>query len=500
MTLATPRLRRRSAVGAPALERPLVTLVRALLAFESAMYSAVTPVLPHYAHTLHASTPAIGLLAAGYPAGLIPGALLGGWLAGRAGVRRTTIAGLVGFGLAVAGFGIAPDLGALDALRVVQGLFCGLIWGGGLTWVIAAVPRERRGSAIGRVIGAATFGTLLGPLLGTAAVAVGTAPVFAATGAVALGLAAWTARQRDPAPAHTAAPGQPDAPARTPAARRLRVALRAGGLGLGTWLITLEAITFGATSALLPLRLSRFGAAGWEIGATFVLAAALSTALSPLTGRVVDRRGPHETIAVGLAVGAPLLALLALPRSPLALAALTVVALGAPLTAYMIPAVSLMTASAERAGMALIVVTTLVNLAYAVGETIGAPAAAGLSQATGDAGPLLLVAGLMLATLPPALRAARRRTPAPSRATPSARRGARSLSASGRRRRRRRAALHTAGAARPGDRQRHARGGARRRADLPDRASAVRMGTEPPAVRGDAARADDGRSRGPERS
>ena len=491
MTLATPRLRRRSAVPVPAVERRVGHLVRVLLAFESAMYSAVTPVLPHYAHTLHASTPAIGLLAAGYPAGLIPGALLGGWLAGRTGVRRTTIAGLVGFGLAVAGFGIAPDLGALDALRVVQGLFCGLIWGGGLTWVIAAVPRERRGSAIGRVIGAATFGTLLGPLLGTAAVAAGTAPVFAATGAVALGLAAWTARQPDPAPAHapTAEP--------TRAAGRLRAALRAGGLGLGTWLITLEAITFGATSALLPLRLSRFGAAGWEIGATFVLAAALSTALSPLTGRVVDRRGPHATIAVGLAVGAPLLALLALPRSPPALAALTVLALGAPLTAYTIPAVSLMTASAERAGVALIVVTTLVNLAYAVGETIGAPAAAGLSQATGDAGPLLLVAGLMLATLHPALRAARRGTPARSRSTPPRRPRGRSITAS--RRSRRRVPVHTAGAAQPGDRQRHPRGGARGGADLPDRASAVRMGPRPPAVRSDAARADDSRSRCSER-
>ena len=32
-----------------------VVLVRVLLLFESAMYSAITPVLPHYAHVLHAS-------------------------------------------------------------------------------------------------------------------------------------------------------------------------------------------------------------------------------------------------------------------------------------------------------------------------------------------------------------------------------------------------------------------------------------------------------------
>ena len=81
-----------------------------LLGFESSLYSAVTPVLPHYAHTLHASKTALGLLSAAYPAGLIPGSLLGGWLASRAGVRRTTLTGLIVFGLAVAGFGFAGNL------------------------------------------------------------------------------------------------------------------------------------------------------------------------------------------------------------------------------------------------------------------------------------------------------------------------------------------------------------------------------------------------------
>ena len=88
-----------------------------LLAFESSLYSAVTPVLPHYAHTLHASKPALGLLSAAYPAGLIPGSLLGGWIASRVGVRRTTLAGLIFFGVAVAAFGFATDLVALDAAR-----------------------------------------------------------------------------------------------------------------------------------------------------------------------------------------------------------------------------------------------------------------------------------------------------------------------------------------------------------------------------------------------
>ena len=130
-------------------ERRLVSLIRVVLLFESALYSAVTPVLPHYAHTLHASKAAIGVLAAAYPAGLIPGAFLGFWVATRAGVRRTTVFGLVGFGLAVIAFGFGTSIVTLDVLRAIQGMFCGLIWCGGLTWVIHVTPVQRRSRTLG---------------------------------------------------------------------------------------------------------------------------------------------------------------------------------------------------------------------------------------------------------------------------------------------------------------------------------------------------------------
>jgi MFS family permease len=375
----------------PEPERSLIVLIRVLVMFESALYSAVTPVLPHYAHTLHASKPAVGLLAAAYSAGLIPGSLLGGWIAARAGVRRTTLAGLLAFSVAVAGFGFGTDIIALDALRIVQGVACGFLWGGALTWVIAAAPRERRGAVLGSVIGAAIFGTLLGPLLGTLAVTAGTKLVFSMVGAIALGLAVWVREHPEPP--------RPVPGPRTP----LKTLWRASGLGLGTWLITLEAIAFGATSVLIPLRLAKFGASGVAIGATFLLASALSAGLAGWVGRITDRRGARLPIAIGLVTSAALLALLALPHSAWLLAALSVIALGGPMTAYMIPAVAMMTESAERAGIALVLTTTLVNLAYALGETIGAPIAAGLSQATSDAAPILLISVLMLATLRPVI-------------------------------------------------------------------------------------------------
>jgi MFS family permease len=387
-------------------EHSTVVLIRTLLLFESALYSAVTPVLPHYAHTLGASKPAVGLLAAAYPAGIIPGSLLGGWMVTRVGVRRTTLLGLLVFAVAIVAFGFGSDIVSLDALRFVQGAACGMIWGGGLTWVIAVAPRQRRGEVLGSVIGGAIFGTLLGPVLGTLAVAIGTEIVFSLVGAVSLALAAWTLRFAEPPPTE---PG-----IKTP----LRAMAANPRILLGSWLIFLEACTLGAAGTLLPLRLSHFGASGVVIGAAFLLSSLLSTVLAAPIGRLVDRRGAGVPLAAGLITTAVLMALLPLPQTALVLAALTVIALGGPLTAYTIPAMSVITESAERAGIALAVATMLLNLAWATGETVGAPAAASLSQATSDAVPLLLLSAFMLVTVVPVRRA--RLGPSASESSPAA--------------------------------------------------------------------------------
>lgn len=384
--------------------RATVVLVRVLLLFESAMYSAITPVLPHYAHALGASKPAVGVLAGAYPAGIIPGSLIGAWIATRTGVRRTTLVGLLLFAGSIAGFGFGTSIVTLDALRFIQGAGCGFIWGGGLTWVITAAPRERRGEMLGSVIGAAIFGTLIGPVLGILAVAVGTGPVFAVVGASAVGLAAWTLGHPNPAP-------------RTPAAETsspLRDLVRSPLIRLGSWLILLEAATIGATSALLPLRLARFGAHSIVIGAVFLVASLMSMAVSGPIGRTVDRRGAGVPLCAGLTLTAILMAVLPLPHSAVLLAIASVIALGGPLTAYTIPALTVITDTSERLGIPLAVATMMLNLAWAVGEVIGAPAAANLSQATTDAVPLLALSAIMVLTLRPVIKA--RLTSAPTHA------------------------------------------------------------------------------------
>lgn len=368
-------------------DRHTVLLIRMLLGFEASVYSIVTPLLPHYAHAFGASKTAIGVLTASYPAGMIPGALLGGWIATRAGVRRTTVVGLLLFTGAIVAFGFGSDIVVLDGLRFVQGIACGCIWGGGLAWVIAIAAPGRRGEMLGTVLASAIFGTLIGPLLGTVAVATGTGVVFTCVGVVSVALTAWTIRHPEPPRAALGA-GAP-----------LRRLARDPRIALGGWVILLEAGVIGATGTLLPLRLSRFGASGVAIGITFLLSSLLALLLQPTVGRTVDRRGIALPLSYGLGGTAVMLALLALPRSPWLLAAVTVVAEGGPLTGCGMPAISIMTDAIEQAGASLAFASMLFNLAWAFGETIGAPAAASISRATSDAVPFTALAALALLTL-----------------------------------------------------------------------------------------------------
>lgn len=389
--------------------RGLLALMQALVLFESALYSAVTPVLPHYARQFDASKTAIGVLAAAYSAGLMPGSLLGGWLAHRLGVRRATLAGLILFASVVGTFGLPDGIALLDALRFLQGVGSGLIWGGALTWVVVQSPRADRGTALGSVIAAAVFGTLVGPALGAAVSAAGAVGVFGALGCCSLVLAVLVRAQPEP----VREPAAADLGGRVLRRRLgLRVGLRAEvraellwSLALGIWLTVLEALTIGVVDTLLPLRLASLGATGVAIGAVFFVAAAVRTVITPPIGRMCDRRGAIVPVLGGLALGAPLVAALPLPGSVVVVALLALLFLGGPLSAYMIPAAALITDAVEGAGAALAFATMLFNLAWAVGQTIGAPASGALAQALGDAVPFGIVAAMMLATLPCALRA-----------------------------------------------------------------------------------------------
>jgi MFS family permease len=251
---------------------------------------------------------------------------------------------------------------------------------------------------IGTAMGAAVFGALFGPVVGVFAAALGRAPVFTALAGLAVVLGAWTFRI-EPAP--------PERPSLSAMRRAMRNAVFLGGLGL----MCLPALLFGVLSTLAPLHLS---AAGWSsvaIGAVWLVGAAFETALSPVAGRVLDRRGAMRTVQLGLAAGAVISVGLAFGPRPVGYVPLIVLAAGAYGVLF-VPAFALIADGAEQSRLAQGMAFGLMNAAWALGALLGPVAAGAIAAASGDVAPFLICAalcGTALLVVRPRARAARLR-------------------------------------------------------------------------------------------
>src|SRR5579862_2206569 len=96
--------------------------------------------------------------------------LTGAALGDRFGRRRLLAIGLTIFTLSSAAAALAPSIGVLDAARAIQGLGGAIVMPLTLTILSAAVPKERRGLALGAWGGITGLAVALGPLVGGAVV------------------------------------------------------------------------------------------------------------------------------------------------------------------------------------------------------------------------------------------------------------------------------------------------------------------------------------------
>src|SRR5262249_30202774 len=145
------------------------------------------------------------------------------------------------------------------------------------------------------------------------------------------------------------------------------------------------------------------GATPIVIGATFLASAAIETGLSPLAGRLSDRRGRYFPVRISLLSGVAV-SLLAPVLSPAAvLIAMLVIGMPAFGTLFA-PSSAMLSDAAHRLELHQGLAFGLANLAWAAGQTIAASASGAIAQATTDVVPYALLAATCLATFLATLR------------------------------------------------------------------------------------------------
>src|SRR6202163_3979251 len=82
--------------------------------------------------------------------------------------------------------------------------------------------------------------------------------------------------------------------------RRALPALADPAIATGMWLTFLAGLAFGVVDVLAPLRLNQLGAGALLIAGVFLGSAAVEIVLSPLVGRLSDRRGRMVPVRLSL--------------------------------------------------------------------------------------------------------------------------------------------------------------------------------------------------------
>ena len=350
--------------------RRLVIVATAVVLVDSTLYAALTPLLPHYADRYDLSKAGAGLLVASYAAGSLVGGIPGGLAAARIGPRRAACAGLLTVGLASVVFGLATTPWMLGIARFTQGVGGALSWAGAFSWIVASVPRARRGEAIGTAMGGAVVGAMLGPVIGAVAGLTNERATFLVFALIPTGFALLARRL-------------PESGTQRAELRSLARGLRDRRLLGGLWLMTLPSLLFGLMAVLVPLHLDALGWGPAAIGALWLVAAGIEAVINPFLGRLIDRRGLRLPVVAAVTASAAVAVAFAFADSGVALALLVVVgafSFGALFT----PGLALIASGADRAGVAQALAFGAMSSAWALGNILGPAGGGALARGTSD--------------------------------------------------------------------------------------------------------------------
>ncbi|MCV0402817.1 MAG: MFS transporter [Chloroflexi bacterium] len=128
--------------------------------------SIVSLALPDIANDFDRTVGQLAWVSTGYLLALAATLLAAGRLSDRYGQRPVLAGGAIGFFVATLACGLAPTYELLVALRVVQGIFGGILYTVSLAITVTAFPPERRASAIGIYFTSGALGAVIGPVVG----------------------------------------------------------------------------------------------------------------------------------------------------------------------------------------------------------------------------------------------------------------------------------------------------------------------------------------------
>jgi EmrB/QacA subfamily drug resistance transporter len=147
-------------------ERPIVLTVALGTMLAPLNSSMIAVALPEVMDEFHVGLGRAGWLVTAYLIAMASFQPVAGKIGDRVGRRRLVLGGLMGFGLASLAATVAPSLGVLIALRVLQAVAGALIVPNGTALVRAGVPEGRRGGSFGLIGAAVALAAGVGPPFG----------------------------------------------------------------------------------------------------------------------------------------------------------------------------------------------------------------------------------------------------------------------------------------------------------------------------------------------
>lgn len=277
-------------------ERTLLFLVGAVQFVNVLDFMMVMPLGPDFAAGLGIPMSHLGLVGGAYTAAAAGAGLLGATFLDRFDRRSALAVAMLGLVVGTAAGGLATGLGSMLLARCVAGSFGGPATALSVAIVTDTVPAERRGKALGKVMGAFTIASVLGVPAGLELARLGgwRAPFFAVAG-LGLLLAGASVALMPPLRAHLdpsrGSAGRPVALARNPTAL-LALAATSASMASGFAVIPNIATWFQFN----------LGYPRERLGLVYMVGGAITFFTLRLAGRMVDRFGAPAVSGVGTVI------------------------------------------------------------------------------------------------------------------------------------------------------------------------------------------------------